>query len=87
VTVPPFFGAAVVDVPVLFAADDVVVVDELPQALSTTTVPAVRSKASIDLECLFTTPPPLAEVGIVPVDNLIHARALVGVIRRTAADS
>jgi hypothetical protein len=57
VTVPPLLGAD----------DDVEGLDddelELPQALSATVVAAVRSKASIDLECLFTTPPPLAEVG------------------------
>jgi hypothetical protein len=58
VTVPPFLGADA-DVVVLDADE----LDELPQALSATVVAAVRSKASIDLECLFTTPPPLAEVG------------------------
>jgi hypothetical protein len=60
VTVPPFFGADA-DV-VVFAV--VVELDELPQALSATAVAAVRSKASVDLECLFTTSPPLPEVGV-----------------------
>jgi hypothetical protein len=79
VTVPPFFGADVdVDVDPLVAGEDVVV-DELPQALSATTVAAVRSKASTDLECLFTTPPPLPEDWC-PFRTIIHVRGLVGAI-------
>jgi hypothetical protein len=62
VTVPPFFGVDADVVVPAFVVD--VVVDELPQALSATAVAAVRSTASIDLECLFTTPSPLPEVGV-----------------------
>jgi hypothetical protein len=61
VTVPPDFPLddelvdALVD-------DDVELDDELPHALSANAVAPVRSKASNDLECLCTTPPPVSEV-------------------------
>jgi hypothetical protein len=60
VIVPPDFPLD--DELVDAAVDDELLDDELPHALSAIAVAPVRSKASSDLECLCTAPPPVSEV-------------------------